>query len=69
MDVCVVRKDQKGKMQNIQDKDKVRLKYRVGENIQRKGIPVWARFSAPVQIGPGAHTVFYTLSTGFVFQG
>jgi hypothetical protein len=28
------------------------------------GIPVRARFSAPVQTGPGAHPALYTMSTG-----
>ena len=27
-------------------------------------IPVWARFSTPVQIGPGAHPAFYEMGTG-----
>ena len=27
-------------------------------------IPVWARFSAPVQTGPGAHPTSYTMGTG-----
>ena len=27
-------------------------------------IPVGARFSAPVQTGPGAHPAFYTMDTG-----
>jgi len=31
-------------------------------------IPVGARFSAPVQIGPGAHPASYEISTGS-FQG
>jgi hypothetical protein len=32
------------------------------------GIPVGARFSAPVQTGPAAHPASYTVDTGF-FQG
>ena len=28
-----------------------------------------ARFSAPVQTGPGAHLGFYTMDTGFFFPG
>ena len=27
-------------------------------------IPVWARFSAPIQTGPGAHPASYTMGTG-----
>ena len=27
-------------------------------------IPVWARFSAPFQIGPGAYPLSYTMGTG-----
>jgi hypothetical protein len=27
-------------------------------------IPVWARFSAPVQTGPGVHPASYTMDTG-----
>jgi hypothetical protein len=27
-------------------------------------IPVWARFSAPVQTGPGVHPASYTMGTG-----
>ena len=26
--------------------------------------PGWARYSAPVQTGPGAHPAFYTMDTG-----
>jgi hypothetical protein len=29
-----------------------------------KNIPVVARYSAPVQTGPGAHTASYTMGTG-----
>jgi hypothetical protein len=32
-------------------------------------IPVGARFSAPVQIGPGAHTASYTMGTGSLSRG
>ena len=28
-------------------------------------IPVWTRFSAPVQTGPGVHPASYTMRTGF----
>ena len=32
----------------------------------KKNVPVGARFSAPVQTGPGAHPAFCTLGTGCV---
>ena len=32
-------------------------------------IPVGARFSAPVQTGPGAHPACYTMNTGFLSRG
>ena len=32
-------------------------------------IPIGARFSAPVQTGPGAHTASYTMVTGSLFRG
>ena len=32
-------------------------------------IPVGARFSTPVQTGPGAHPASYTVGTGSLFQG
>jgi hypothetical protein len=32
----------------------------------RDRIPVGARFSAPVQNGPGAHPAFYTMGTGYI---
>ena len=31
-------------------------------------IPLWARFSAPVQTGPGAHSASYTVGTGFLLR-
>ena len=31
--------------------------------------PGGARFSAPVQTGPGAHPAFYTMGTGISFSG
>jgi hypothetical protein len=31
--------------------------------------PVEVRFSAPVQIGPGAHSASYTMGTGSLFRG
>ena len=36
---------------------------RAGQSGDR--IPVKARFSAPVQTGPGAHLSFYTMRTGY----
>ena len=35
----------------------------------REPIPVRARFSAPVQIGPGAHSASYTMRTGSLSRG
>jgi hypothetical protein len=32
-------------------------------------IPVGARFSAPVQTGPGAHPASYTMRTGYLSPG
>jgi len=32
-------------------------------------IPVEARFSAPVQTGPGAHPASYTVGTGCISRG
>jgi len=32
-------------------------------------IPVWTRFSAPLQTGPGAHPVSYAMGTGSVSRG
>ena len=32
-------------------------------------IPLGARFSAPVQTGPGAHSVSYTMGTGSLSRG
>jgi hypothetical protein len=32
-------------------------------------IPVEARFSAPVQAGPGAHPTSYTTGNGFISRG
>ena len=29
----------------------------------------WARFSAPIQTDPGAHSAFYTMGTGSLFPG
>ena len=40
MDVCVVSKDKKAKMHDNQDKEPVRMKYRVQENTKKKKIPV-----------------------------
>ena len=38
------------------------MKYKAQEN---KKTPAGATFFAPVQTGPGAHPVSYTMSTGF----
>jgi hypothetical protein len=35
----------------------------------KKIIPVGARFSAPIQTGPGAHPASFTMGTGSFFQG
>jgi len=32
-------------------------------------ISVWARFSAPVETGPGAHPTSYTIGTGSLSRG
>ena len=32
-------------------------------------IPVWARFFAPAQTGPGAHPASYIMGTGVFFPG
>jgi hypothetical protein len=40
----------------------VASRLRAGQSVDR--IPMGARFSAPVQIGPGAHPASYTLGTG-----
>jgi hypothetical protein len=36
---------------------------------QKKKIPVWARFFAAVQTGPGAHPAFYKMGTGSLSRG
>ena len=40
---------------------------RVGRSGDR--MPVWARFSAPVQTGPGAHPACYTMGTTSLSRG
>jgi len=40
---------------------------RAGRSGER--IPVEARFSAPVQTGPGAYPAFYTMGTGSLSRG
>jgi hypothetical protein len=49
----------------------IRLQHSVVGVATRYGntIPVVARFSAPVQTGPGAHPAFCTMDTGFLFRG
>jgi hypothetical protein len=52
----------------VVDMNKVRLLYLVYSDLLRAGssedpIPVGARFSAPIQTGPGAHPVFFTVGT------
>ena len=65
MGICVVCCTVKDKRQshNSQNKE-VKIKYR-----EQKKIPVGARFSAPVQTGPGPHPVFYKNSYRVSFPG
>jgi hypothetical protein len=51
------------KMQDNQHKKNVLIKYRVQEHTHKKS-PVEARFSAPVQTGPGAHRASYKMVAG-----
>jgi hypothetical protein len=64
--LCVVSKDKKAKCRTIKAKTQIRMKYKHSIR-EYKIIPSWARFSAPVQIGPGAHPASYTISTGVSF--
>ena len=68
MCVCVCVSYSEDKNQESQDKetstDKMWRQYK-----RLKKIPVEARFSAPVQSGPGAHPASYTTGAGSVSQG
>ena len=65
--LCVVSEDKKTKCRTIKTKNQVRMKYRVQKNT--KEIPVGARFSAPVQTCPGAHSAPSAMSTGSFSRG
>ena len=55
----------------VKTKTQVRMKYRVLTEYKKIiiKIPVKARFSAPVQTGPGVHVPSYTVSTGSLSRG
>ena len=60
-------------MQDNEDKntitDEVQNTVQANKKNKNKIIPVVARFSAPIQTGPGAHPVSYTMGTGSLSQG
>ena len=64
MDVCVVCKD---KCQNAGQSNKETSRDRVQKNKKKK--PDGARFSAPVQTGPGAHPAFCAKGTWSLARG
>ena len=55
--LCLLYSKDKRQSKGKQDK-KVQMKYK-----ERKKIPAGEIFSAPVQTGPGAHPISYTMGT------